>query len=383
MDCLTIRRLGASAATFALLTALSACSSDDPNPSNSSAGQAGEAGDTTDPLGGDGGAAGTGSASGDPGGSGSEAGSGSGGASMGCQGDDCRASLPVPGGSFMMGRSRTGTDWTASFDGIGDDDELPEHSVTVDSFSLDKHEVTVGRFREFVAAYDGSPPAPGAGAHPSIPGTGWDSAWDASLPATQAALIAKVSGAGHQDLDYTSPTWSDAAESAEQEARPIRYVSWYVAQAFCIWDGGRLPTEAEWEYAAAGGEENRLYPWGSATPDDTLVSANYYGGNPVGSKPAGAGRWGHLDLAGSVWEWVFDWHHPDWYSDPASQGENVCNVATPYTSPYNSPNRVTRGGNYKSSAESYYASLRAADREAKGPESPYDGTTGFRCARSP
>jgi len=146
--------------------------------------------------------------------------------------------------------------------------------------------------------------------NPAIPGTGWQSGGTRPLPSTQSALINLVK------CDATYQTWTDAAEANENTA--INCVDWYEALAFCIWDGGRLPTESEWEYAAAGGADNRLYPWGSATPDCTY--ANFYTGTvycgpgdtkavaPVGSYAAGNGKWGHADLAGNVWELTFDWH---------------------------------------------------------------------------
>ena len=82
-------------------------------------------------------------------------------------------------------------------------------------------------------------------------------------------------------------------------------LNWYLAYSFCIWDGGRLPTEAEWNGAAAGGAEQRPFPWGSVDPSPGLSAYLMYA--RVGSvSPAGDGVWGHADLAGSVWEWARD-----------------------------------------------------------------------------
>lgn len=88
-------------------------------------------------------------------------------------------------------------------------------------------------------------------------------------------------------------------------------LSWYDAYAFCIWDGGFLPTESEWAYATAGGAEQRPYAWGSAPPDASrAISAVVGPSRPtrVGSVPAGAGKWGHDDLAGNVFEFNLDWY---------------------------------------------------------------------------
>jgi formylglycine-generating enzyme required for sulfatase activity len=122
---------------------------------------------------------------------------------------------------------------------------------------------------------------------------------------------------------------------ANNENLPINCVNWYEAYAFCIWDGGFLPSEAEWEYAAAGGSEQREYPWGSAAPGTANQYAIYdcdYGSDaggcpnpgvgsianiaPVGTATLGAGLWGQLDLIGDLMVWTLDGRAP--YVDPCS-----------------------------------------------------------------
>jgi sulfatase modifying factor 1 len=273
----------------------------------------------------------------------------------------CDAKL-VPGstgGTLPMGRSESGTDvcppWgTYSCKG----DELPEHSATVSDFRLDAFEVTVGRFRKFVAAYPGSKPSAGAGAHPKIgASSGWNVAWP--LPADQAALTAA--------LKCDVQTWTDGSV-AGTENEPIDCVDWYMAFAFCAWDGGRLPTEAEWEYAAAGGSENRLLPWtGTDEPDCTRANNYSCGGGAelVGSAPLGASRWGHHDLLGNVSEWTLD----EWASYTSAPCNDCANTSFDLR-------RVYRGGGFEKGSPS-----RAASRYFQPPASI--GMVGFRCARSP
>ncbi|MGH7282559.1 MAG: formylglycine-generating enzyme family protein [Polyangiaceae bacterium] len=213
-----------------------------------------------------------------------------------CAGGDCCESPLVPGGTFNRCNSAL----------------VP---ATVSSFKLDRFKVTVGRFRAFVNAGFGSlanPPAAGAGAHTKIPGSGWDSSWNASLPGNTAGLVSALK------CDPTFSTWTDSPDT--RESSPINCIDWYVAFAFCVWDGGRLPTEAEWNYAAAGGAEQRVYPW-SVPPSSTTIDPTYasYGcfvdaGCDVSSlaaagtfSPKGDAKWGQADMAGSVQEWQLDW----------------------------------------------------------------------------
>jgi sulfatase modifying factor 1 len=268
------------------------------------------------------------------------------------------ASRVVPAGSFLMGRSTSPDAADYAEDG-GRCDELPEHPVALSAFALDETEVTVGRFRRFVDAYTGEPPEEGAGANPQIPGSGWRSEWNEMLPASAAAFT------GTDGLKCApNLNWSDSAGNHEEAA--INCVSWYEAFAFCIWDGGRLPTEAEWEYAAAGGDENRLYPWGT-TFDSTR--GNYKGesyARPVGQYLAGQGKWGHLDLSGNMGEWVLDWHRA--YEESAEAATNPASLS-------DGLRRLWRGGYWGA----YNAELRSAAREPIDPEARV-AFVGFRCA---
>jgi formylglycine-generating enzyme required for sulfatase activity len=277
----------------------------------------------------------------------------------------CEAAL-IPGGTFYR-----------SYDGL--DFKNMGFPATVSNFVLDRYEVTVGRFRAFVNAGMGTrarPPMAGLGAHPKLAGSGWDSGWNGLLAVETVALVRAIK------CQAAYQTWTDAPGANEE--KPINCVTWYEAMAFCIWDGGYLPTEAEWNYAASGGSEQRVYPWSSPASSTSIdcTYANYYvdnpagtfcvdgvrgGANQTGSESAnGGGRWGHADLAGNVWEWTLDWH-----AAYASTCDDCANL-TPDSL------RVVRGGSFLDNAPF----LRASER---GNLTPTDRSNivGFRCARAP
>ena len=261
----------------------------------------------------------------------------------------------VPGGTFDR-----------SYDAVDYLD--PHYPATVSDFCLDKYEITVGRFRVFVNAGMGTqsrPPREGTGAHPRITGSGWSSTWNANLPANTAALKTVLKcNAAYQ-------TWTDSAES--NESKPVNCLDWYMAFAFCAWDGGRLATEAEWNYAASGGGEQRYYPWSSPATSTTIDDsyAVYCGGTcsvqNVGAKsPRGDGKWGQSDLAGNAWEWTLDWRGSP-YPMPCHDCANVTEVSY----------RVFRGGSF----DDITSTLRSAARHVYYPE--HHGNLGSRCTRTP
>ena len=273
----------------------------------------------------------------------------------------CCATLPVPGGTFDRGHD------------VAIDAMYPDttHPATVSAFHLDTYEVTVGRFRQFVIAGMGTQataPAAGAGAHANTAGSGWNASFNASLPATTAALTAAMK------CDATFQTWTDTPGTGDD--RPINCVTWFEAFAFCIWDGGYLPTEAEWNFAAAGGSDQRAYPWSAPagsltidctysdyTPTPACVSA---GPNRVGAEsPKGDGKWGQADLGSNVFEWTLDWMAA--YSNPCVDCANLVPTAM----------RTLRGGDFGDPA----INLRTAYRGNAGTPTNRDSGVGVRCAR--
>lgn len=263
--------------------------------------------------------------------------------------DSCCSSSLVPGGTF-------------------DRSNDANYPATISDFRLDTYEVSVGRFRKFAAVYAQDMIPAGAGKNPSDSGDpGWDIGSNASLPPDQGTLLSNVR------CSPAFQTWT-----AGNDELPINCIDWFEAQAFCIWDGGRLPTEAEWNYAAAGGSEQRQYPWGNREPAADAALAVYgcfwHGGGvctstkdiaPVGSVKAGVGKWGHADLAGNVFEWTRDGE-----GAPSAVPCNDCANTAPSVS------RVIRGGafNYGS------YSLFSGDHETLIPAGRLS-ETGVRCAR--
>jgi formylglycine-generating enzyme len=190
----------------------------------------------------------------------------------GVSSESCCASLEVTGGTFYRtfdsvdsdGGVETGADGGSA--GLGD-------PATISTFRLDKYEVTVGRFRQFRNAWDGGAgyaPPEGSGKHAHLngglglansgtPGTyepGWSKSDDDEI------ILAPTPGLSNGCT--VAPTWTDSP--GNNERLPLNCVNWYEAYAFCIWDGAFLPSEAEWEYAAAGGSQQREYPWGTTPP---------------------------------------------------------------------------------------------------------------------
>jgi formylglycine-generating enzyme required for sulfatase activity len=257
------------------------------------------------------------------------------------------------------------------------------YPATVSDFRLDTYEVTVGRFRAFVNAGMGtqaSPPPNGAGARTlngSADQAGWDASWNANLAADTAALVAAVK------CDATYQSWTDAR--GVNEVLPMNCITWFEAFAFCAWDGGFLPTEAEWNYAASGGGEQRAYPW--SNPPSSLTTdctyANYFIDSPSGThcvdgtsggltlvgseSPKGDGKWGQADLGGNVWELTLDW-----FENPYSSPCDDCADLTPASY------RVFRGGSFGDPP----SGLRASNRVIASPTSR-GGPDGVRCARAP
>jgi sulfatase modifying factor 1 len=293
--------------------------------------------------------------------------------------ENCCTSLEVQGGSFNRSYGEA----------------TPAYPATVSGFRLDKYDVTVGRFRRFVDAWQaGYRPSAGAGKHAHLnagkglanttsPGTyetGWLSAYDGDVD-----LSAENLACGGVPKNAT---WT--ATPGESETHPINCVSWFEAYAFCIWDDGFLPSHAEWEFAAAGGSQQRQYPWGSAPPGTRNQFAIFGTGGgdtpehcyypddrpcvgavniaPVGIAALGAGLWGRLDLAGNVWQWQLD--EMTTYSEPCSDCANLARQPA---------SRQAGGGSFLTDD----VPLSPQDQTGDSLGSAGWRDIGFRCARGP
>ena len=293
--------------------------------------------------------------------------------------ESCGRSLLVAEGSFLRGAGKA-------------------NPATVGEFRLDAFEVTVGRFRQFVDAWaKGWRPKAGAGKHAHLNAgrglvdttggheSGWTDAWTRYVGAPSASGVVPEKPGASNVSGFTSAlacskqnqTWTPVAGT--NESRPQNCLSWYDLAAFCTWDGGFLPSETEWEYAAAGGSEERAYPWGSTEPGSDAALAAYgcfFSGSgtctgvgnvaPAGSIAAGNGKWGQSDLAGNVWEWTLDW------LAPLTTTCVNCSKAT------GGADRVVRGGAYDNET----AYLPSAVRISRYPALRNENTGG-RCARKP
>lgn len=309
--------------------------------------------------------------------------------------ESCCASPLLTGGSFFR-----------SYDAVTFLDK--GHPATVSDFRLDRYEVTVGRFRDFVnAVVDGWRPTASSGTHAHLNGgrglvdssasgtfeSGWNTSWNNHLSATKPGWDAQLTGSPQSGI----VGWTSSPDA--NEGLPITRVDWYQAYAFCIWDGGFLPSESEWNYAASGGSEERVYPW-SSPPTSLLfdcahANSVYFrtqrqadgggvepfscsqGSTDVGAKsPAGDGKWGQADLAGNVSEWTLDWFTS--YVAPCNNCAFLSTTSEPVTE------RVRRGGSSLSNPTAAYpgTTILVAERASAQPASIVDGI-GFRCARSP
>lgn len=302
----------------------------------------------------------------------------------------------IPGGTFMMGADNN----------QASKDEYPKHKVTVDPFYMDEHEVTNAQFKTFV---DATGYITTAEQKPN-----WEQLKKQLPPGTPkpdesqliAASLVFTPPNTPVDLNNYSQWWSWVAgaswkhpEGPEsditgKENYPVIHVSWDDAMAYCKWAGKRLPTEAEWEFAARGGLKNNIYPWGDQGIAVGKAKANSWDGSfpnentardgfknlaPVKSFPSNGYKL--FDMAGNVWEWCSDWYRADYYAqlgkteatNPIGPGDSY-DPDEPYT-----PKKVARGGSFMCN-DSYCSGYRVARRMKSSFDSGMSNM-GFRAVR--
>lgn len=288
----------------------------------------------------------------------------------------------IKGGTFLVGTPASGPRREAC-DGWAYGscfEESPSHDMTVSDFRLDTYEVTVGRFRRFVEGYPENLVGL-QGRHERVSGSNYRQTWPKYETKSELVLSLKC--------DPSQSSWVDSPEDSEN--KPINCVTWYEAFAFCAWDGGRLPTETEWEYAASGGQDYRVLPWGNEQPDSTrAMYAMMNDGSIttpdlplVGSSPLGVGKFGHQDLGGSLSEWTLDMFSS--YNVESCKTNLTCGNGFPACVDCVNIQRLgelssqasVRGGSYMTGAGFLRSTVRMY--QALGTRSP---TTGFRCVKN-
>ncbi|MGH3353007.1 MAG: formylglycine-generating enzyme family protein [Nocardioides sp.] len=279
-----------------------------------------------------------------------------------------RGQLLIPAGSFAMG--------DAFGEGYDTDGETPVHEVRLDSFRMDATTVTNAGFAAFCKD------------------TGYVTEAE-ELGVSAVFHLAFRGGRGDVLHEVAEAPWWWAVKGAswrhpggpassiqDRQNHPVVHVTWHDAQAYCAWAGKRLPTEAEWEFAARGGLQGSRFPWGDELTPRDRWRCNIWQGDfprtntaddghvttaPVKTyRPNGHGLW---QMAGNVWEWCADWFHADYYADSP--------VAAP-RGPEAGTTRVMRGGSYLCH-DSYCHRYRVAARSSNTPDSA-SGNIGFRCA---
>ncbi|HBX68315.1 MAG TPA: hypothetical protein DEH25_02715, partial [Chloroflexi bacterium] len=216
-------------------------------------------------------------------------------------------------------------------------DEEPQHTVYLDDFYMDQYEITNAQYAEFL----------NEAGNQSSAGVTWMNAPDKQV---------KIHQYGSQ--------WRVDSGFANY---PVIEVTWYGAQAYCAWRGGRLPTEAEWEKAARGGLEGNLYPWGDQTPSCDLANLNGCSDFPFEVGEFSPNGYKIYDMAGNLWEWVSDWYGIDAYTFSSDSNP---------TGPSTGTAKAIRGGGWGDWPYRLRVSQRLDFEPGKS-----DNSTGFRCAR--
>jgi len=310
----------------------------------------------------------------------------------------------IPGGEFSMGAADPQGIDNNDVGMHATDDSRPIHRVRIDGFWMDKTEVTNAQFDAFVQATDYVTLAERTPSAKDFP---------TAAPENLVAGSVLFSNPGHPVPLNDHFQWWTYVKGASwrhplgpgsslqgKENFPVVHIAFDDALAYLKWAGKRLPTEAEWEFAARGGLSGQLYPWGNTFMPDGRSMANTHQGHfpdrdtgddhftgigPVAQFPAN--QYGLHDVAGNVWEWVSDWYRPDYYATLARDGGIARNPQGPSSSfdpeEPGEPKRVMRGGSFLCTEQ--YCSRYMVGTRGKGEVSTGTNHLGFRAvmARRP
>jgi formylglycine-generating enzyme len=312
----------------------------------------------------------------------------------------------IPGGEFWMGGPR---DFLACDDPVACQtcnfgmECYPLHKVTMSGFWMDQHEVTNEQFAAFVKAtgyVTVAEKAPDAREFPGVPASELK---PLSLVFTTPGPNEPINLRDHRSwwricygADWQHPE-GPASTIKDRANHPVVHVCWYDAAAYCTWAGKRLPTEAEWEFAARGGLDRKKYAWGDELRPDGKCMANYWQGNfprentkedgYTGTAPVGSylpNGYGLYDMAGNVWEWCADYYDARYYADsPRHNPPGPLREFNPATLLSDNPaerqviERVQRGGSFLC-AENYCQRYVIGSR-GKGDVMSAANHIGFRC----
>jgi sulfatase modifying factor 1 len=276
----------------------------------------------------------------------------------------------IPSGQFFMG--------TDSKEGFPADGEGPVRKVTIESFYMSPYAVTNAQFKDFVED---------TGFITEAEQFGWSFVFHL-LVSEQTKASVKTAPPGVpwwlvvEGAYWARPEGPDS-NVEERMDHPVVHVSWNDAEAYCKWAGLRLPTEAEWEYAARGGLERKTYPWGDLLKPDSQHRCNIWQGKfpvknnasdgYVGTAPVHAyepNGYGLYNMSGNVWEWCADWFTPAYHAQTST-------INPRFDQP--TDKRSMRGGSYLCH-RSYCNRYRVAARSSNTPDSS-TGNSGFRVVR--
>jgi len=308
----------------------------------------------------------------------------------------------VPGGEFSMGSDETG-EALCGLPGVTRD-ALPIHRVYVDGFWMDATEVTNEQFQKFV---DATGYVTVAETKPTVAEFPTAKPENLIAGSTVFAPTPKPVDLGNYfnwwsyvpGADWRHPTGPES-NLAGREKYPVVQIAYEDAAAYAKWAGKRLPTEAEWEFAARGGRTGELYAWGNDLKPGGKFQANIYEGEfPVAGGDTGedgfqgiapvaqysANAYGLHDMGGNVWEWCSDWYRHDTYQQRASSGSVIRNPQGPDT-PFDPAEpterkRVHRGGSFLCTDQ--YCTRYMVGTRGKGEIRTGSNHTGFRCVQTP